>query len=61
MIRGIGLSATGKLDRNTIKLAAKLEIPIIHHEGAGGVEDFVDRESFQKHIKRVSNRLKRKL
>ncbi len=53
LIRGVGLSATGKLDRNTIKIAAKLEIP--HH-----VEDFVDREAFQKHVKRVSNRLKRK-
>jgi hypothetical protein len=52
------LSATGKLDRDTIKIAAKIEIP--HHEGAGGVEDFVEKEAFQKHVKRVSNRLKRK-
>jgi hypothetical protein len=52
------LSATGKLDRDTIKIAAKIGIP--HHEGAGGVEDFVDKEAFQKHTKRVSNRLKRK-
>ena len=57
-IRGVGLSATGKLDKGTIKIAANLEIP--HHEGAGGVEDFVDKEAFQKHVKRVSNRLKRK-
>ncbi len=47
------LTATGKLERKTIKLAAKLEIP--HHEEAGGAEDFVDREAFQKHVKRVSN------
>ena len=51
------MSATGKLDRETIKIAAKLEIP--HHEGARGVENFVDKEAFQKHVKRVSNRLKR--
>jgi hypothetical protein len=56
-VRGVGLSALGKLDDDTIKLAAKLEVP--HHEGAGGVEDFDDRESFQRHLKRVSNRLKR--
>ena len=58
LIRGVGLSATGKLDKGTIKMSAKLGIP--HHEGAGGVEDFVDRDAFQKHVKRVSNRLKRK-
>ena len=52
------MSATGKLDKGTIKMSAKLGIP--HHEGAGGVEDFVDRDAFQKHVKRVSNRLKRK-
>jgi hypothetical protein len=58
LIRGVGLSATGKLDKDTIKIAANLETP--HHEGAGGVEDFVDKEAFKKHVKRVSNRLKRK-
>ena len=51
------MSATGKLDKDTIKMSAKLGIP--HHEGAGGVEDFVDKEAFQKHVKRVSNRLKK--
>ncbi len=59
LIRGVGLSALGKLDRETIKLAAQLEI--LHHEGAGGEEDFTDRNAFQKHIiRRVSNRQKRK-
>jgi hypothetical protein len=58
LVRGVGLSALGKLDEDTIKLAANLSIP--HHEGAGGEEDFDSRESFQKHVKRVSNRLKRK-
>jgi hypothetical protein len=49
----------GKLDNETIKIAAKLEIP--HHEGAGGIEDFTTVEAFQKHIRRrMSNRLKRK-
>ncbi len=58
LVRGVGLRATGKLDKDTIKMSAKLGIP--HHEGAGGVEDFVDKEAFQKHVKRVSNRLKKK-
>ncbi len=48
----------GKLDTKTVKIAAQLDIP--HHVGAGGFEDFVDKESFQKHVKRVSNRNKRK-
>ncbi len=48
----------GKLDTKTVKIAAQLDIP--HHEGARGIEDFVDNESFQKHVKRVSNRKKRK-
>ena len=58
LVRGLGLSALGKLDTKTVKIAAQLYIP--HHEGAGGFDDFVDRESFQKHVKRVSNRNKRK-
>jgi hypothetical protein len=59
LIRGVGLSALRKLDKDTIKIAAKLDIPP-HHEGAGGVEDFTNHEAFQKHVKRVSNRVKRK-
>jgi hypothetical protein len=55
LIRAIELSALGKLDKTTIRLASQLEAP--HHEGAGGVED---KESFQKHVKRVSKRNKRK-
>ncbi len=58
LIRAIGLSALGKLDKTTIRLASQLEAP--HHEGAGRIEDFDDKESFQKHVKRVSNRKKRK-
>ena len=58
LVRGVGLSAQGKLDSGTVRIAAQLDVP--HHEGAGGVEDFVDKESFQKHVKRVSNRKKRK-
>ncbi len=49
LIRGVGLNALGKLDRTSIELAAKLEIP--HHEGAGGEEDFIDNEAFQKHVR----------
>jgi hypothetical protein len=58
LLRGIGLSALGKLDKETIRQAAQLDIP--HHEGAGGEEDFVDKDAFQKHVRRVSNRSKRK-
>ncbi len=50
LIRGVRLSALGKLDTETIRMAAKLEIP--HHEGAGGTEDFTNVEAFQKHIRR---------
>ncbi len=56
LVRGLGLSALGKLDNESVKIAARLEIP--NHEGAGGIEDFADKESFQKHVKRVRNRKK---
>ncbi len=58
LVRGLGLSAVGKLDSITLRIAAGSDIP--HHEGAGGVEDFVDKDSFQRHIKKVHNRNKRK-
>ncbi len=58
LVRGLELSALGKLDNETVKIAAQLDIP--HHEGTGGIEDFADKESFQEHVKRVSNRKKRK-
>ncbi len=58
LVRSVGLSALEKLDSTTIRIAAHLDIP--HHEGAGGVDDFVDKDSFQKHLKRVKNRKKRK-
>jgi hypothetical protein len=54
----VGLDATGKLDQATLNLAAKLKLP--HHVGAGGEEDFTDKEAFQKHVRRVSNRNKKK-
>ena len=38
LVRGLGLSALGKLDNETVKIAARFDIP--HHEGAGGIEDF---------------------
>ncbi len=44
LVRGLELSALGKLDNETVKIAARLDIP--HHEGAGGIEDFADKESF---------------
>ena len=58
LVRNIGISALGKLDEETMKLAAQLNIP--HHEGAGGENDFIDKEAFQKHTKRVSKRIKQK-
>jgi hypothetical protein len=42
LVRGLGLSALGKLDSETVKIAARLDMP--HHEGASGKEDFADHE-----------------
>ena len=56
LIRDVGLDASGKLDKITLNLAAKLQIP--HHTGAGGEEDFTDKETFQKHIKKINKRNK---
>ncbi len=50
LIRDVGLAASGKLDKITINLAVNLKIP--HHQGAGGEDDFADKESFQKQLKR---------
>jgi hypothetical protein len=58
LVRNIGISALGKLDEETLKLAAQLNIP--QHEGAGGENDFVNKEAFQKHTKRVGKRIKHK-
>ncbi len=58
LVRGLGLSALGKLDNETVRVVAHLDIP--HHEGAGEIEDFADKEAFQRHVKRISNRQKRK-
>ena len=58
LVRAIGLSALGKFDKITVSMAAQLDIP--HHEGAGGVDDFVYKESFQKHVAKINNRRKRK-
>ncbi len=58
LVRNIGVSALGKLDEETVELTAQLNVP--HHEGAGGENDFVDKEAFQKHTKRVSKRTNQK-
>ena len=39
LVRNIGLNSEGILNISSLKLAACLELP--HHEGAGGVEDFI--------------------
>ncbi len=57
LIRDVGLDASGKLNKITLYLAAKREIP--HHVEAGWGEDFADKETFQKHIKRINNRNKK--
>jgi hypothetical protein len=49
-VRDVGLDASGKLDKITINLAVSLKIP--HHQGAGGEDDFTDKETFQKQLKR---------
>ena len=48
LVRGLGLSALGKLDTKTVKIAAQLDIP--HHEGAGGVDDFVDSKRYRHQV-----------
>ncbi len=50
LIRDVELDALGKLDKITINLTVNLEIP--HHQGAGGEDDFTDKETTQKQIKR---------
>jgi hypothetical protein len=40
LIRDVRLNASGRFDKITLNLAAKLEIP--HHVGAGGEEDFAE-------------------
>ncbi len=50
LIRDVGLAASGKLDKITINLTVNLKIP--HHQGAGGEDDFVGKEAFQKQFKR---------
>jgi hypothetical protein len=57
LVRDVGLDATGKLDNITIKLASNLKIP--HHQGAGGEDDFVNKEAFQRQMKRNKNKKKR--
>ena len=54
LVRDIGLSAQGKLDDVTIEIAAKLKVP--HHEGAGGDEDFIESDKFQRRSTRKRKR-----
>jgi hypothetical protein len=58
LVREIGFSALEKLDKSTIRLSTQLDVP--RHEEAGGVEDFEDKESFQRHVNKVNNRRKNK-
>ena len=47
------------MDSTTIRLAAQLDLP--HHLGAGGEDDFIDKETYDKHMKRVENRERKTL
>ncbi len=49
LIRDVGLDAVGKLDKLTIGLTIKLKTP--HHQGAGGEDDFTDKEAFKSNRK----------
>ncbi len=57
LVRDVGLDATGKLDKNTIKLASSLKMP--HHQGAGDEDDFITKEAFQRQMKRNNNKKKK--
>ncbi len=57
LVRDVGLDATGKLDNITIKLASNLKIP--HHQGAGGEDNVINKEVFQRQMKRNNNKKKR--
>jgi hypothetical protein len=58
LIRDVGLDASGKLNQNTLNLAAKLKVP--HHQGAGDEDDFNSKEAFQQQMKRNTNKKKKK-
>ena len=58
LVRNVGISMQGKLDSTTLRLAAKLKIP--HHMGAGGEDDFLDKEAFHKRAAKKRKHKKRK-
>ena len=62
LVRNVGLNSLGTLNESTIKLVSSLNLP--HHLGAGGEDDFVSKEAFEKHVRRnkssKSKRVKRK-
>ncbi len=58
LIRDVGLDASGKLDKITINLTVNLKLP--HHQGAGGEDDFTDKNTFQKQLKRKRKEEQRK-
>ena len=44
------MTGAGVLDVTTATLASRLKIP--HHQGAGGEDDFVDKPTFERHMRR---------
>ena len=58
LVRNVGISMQGKLDSTTLRLAAMLKIP--HHMGAGGEDDFLDKEAFHKRVAKKRKHKERK-
>ena len=50
LVRNVGMTGAGVLDVTTATLASQLKIP--HHQGAGGEDDFVDKPTFERHMRR---------
>ena len=58
LIRNVGLDSKGKFDDRTLKLAMSLNIP--HHHGAGGEDDFNDKEAYRRRQKEKEKKNKKK-
>ena len=52
--RSAGLDSEGRMNESTVALAGALEAP--RRQGAGGSDDFVSQEIYEKHKKRAESR-----
>ena len=50
LVRNVGMTGAGVLDITPAALASKLNMP--HHQGAGGEDDFVDKPTFERHMRK---------